>query len=161
MARKIPPEAFDAYFGMGRDRSYEAVAGRYGVTKRAVTKLAAKEDWQNRMLALEAKAREASDKKKVETLEAMRERHLKAMRAIQVKALETLKRMDIGSAMDAVRALALSVREERVILGEPSERTAISVEDTIKREYERWMVSEAPAIDGVAEVSGEANGDGD
>ena len=42
--------------------------------------------------------------------------------------------------MDAVRALAVSVREERVILGEPSDRTAISMEDTIRKEYERWLV---------------------
>ncbi len=34
------------------------------------------------------------------------------------------------------------MREIRVELGEPSDRTAISVEDTIKREYERWMVVE-------------------
>jgi hypothetical protein len=28
----------------------------------------------------------------------------------------------------------------RVELGEPSDRTAVTVEDTIKREYARWMV---------------------
>jgi hypothetical protein len=28
----------------------------------------------------------------------------------------------------------------RVELGEPSDRTAVTVEDVIKREYARWMV---------------------
>ena len=41
---------------------------------------------------------------------------------------------------DAVRAIPLAVRELRVELGEPSDRTAVTVEDVIKREYARWMV---------------------
>jgi len=49
--------------------------------------------------------------------------------------------MQISEPMDAVRAIGLAVREIRVELGEPSERTAVSIEDTIKREYERWMVT--------------------
>ncbi len=41
-----------------------------------------------------------------------------------------------------MKAIQLAIREMRVALGEPSDRTAISVEDTIRREYERWMVVE-------------------
>ncbi len=41
--------------------------------------------------------------------------------------------------MEAVRALDFSIKQERTIRGEPSDRTAVSVEDAIKREYERWM----------------------
>ncbi len=56
------------------------------------------------------------------------------------------------------------MREIRVELGEPSDRTAISVEDTIKREYERWMVIEEeepdPAGDQDADDE-EAGSDGD
>ena len=47
--------------------------------------------------------------------------------------------MTIDAPSDAVRAIGLAVREIRVELGEPSERTAVSIEDTIKREYDRWM----------------------
>ena len=50
--------------------------------------------------------------------------------------------MVIDSPRDAVQAIGLAVREIRVELGEPSDRTAISIEDTIKREYDRWMVVE-------------------
>ncbi len=39
-----------------------------------------------------------------------------------------------------MRALDLAIRQERLIRGEPSDRTAISVEDVVRREYERWMV---------------------
>ncbi len=51
--RKIPDNAFDFYFGLGPSRSYQAVADEYGVTKRAVTKLATKERWQKRLEELE------------------------------------------------------------------------------------------------------------
>ncbi len=50
--------------------------------------------------------------------------------------------MAIDSPADAMRAIQLAIREERVALGEPTDRTAVSIEDTIKREYERWMVVE-------------------
>ena len=49
--RKIPPDAFDFYFSLGPPRSYQAVANKYGVTKRAVTNLAGREDWQRRLAA--------------------------------------------------------------------------------------------------------------
>ena len=48
--------------------------------------------------------------------------------------------MQIDSPADAIRAIGLAVREMRVELGEPSDRTAVTVEDVIKREYARWMV---------------------
>ena len=61
---------------------------------------------------------------------------------VLAKGLEALRRMSIESPRNAIRAIGLAVREIRVELGEPSDRTAISVEDTIRREYERWMVVE-------------------
>ena len=48
--------------------------------------------------------------------------------------------MPIDSPRDAVRAIGLAVREIRVELGEPSDRTAISVE--VRKEYQRWMTVE-------------------
>ncbi len=80
--RKIPPDAFDFYFGLGPGRSYQAVAGEYGVTKRAVTKLAAKERWQDQIAALERKARENSDERKVDALQASHEQRLQALRMV-------------------------------------------------------------------------------
>ncbi len=50
------------------------------------------------------------------------------------------RQMAIDSPRDAIRAIGLAVREIRVELGEPSERTAVSIEDTIRREYKRWMI---------------------
>lgn len=140
MNRKLPADAFNFYLGLGATRSYEAVAKQYRVSKRSVTSLAVKEHWQQRIAEAERKARERSDEKAVETLEEMNDRHLSTMKFVQKKALETLRTMPIASAMDAVRALTLGVDRERLIRGEPTDRTALDIEQIIKREYKNWMI---------------------
>jgi hypothetical protein len=145
MTRRLPPEAFAYYLGLGVGRSYGAVADKFGVSKTAVANLAAREGWQARAAEIDRKAADAAVAKSVESLEAMNDRHLRSLRAIQGKALEALRTMSLTDAMDAVRALDLAIRQERVIRGEPSERTALEVEDVIRREYERWMVPPAPS----------------
>jgi hypothetical protein len=154
MSKKIPSEAFEFYVALGPARSYQAVSEKYAVSKRSVTRHALRDGWQERLRAIEAKAREASDQKAQETLEAIRSRHLKGMRFIQAKAIETLKSASLESASDAVRAYTAAVREERVMLGEPSDRTAVSIEEVIKREYERWLI---PDGDGSEEEASHEN----
>ena len=39
----------------------------------------------------------------------------------------------------AVRALDMAIRQERLVRGQPSERTAVEIEDVIRRQYERWL----------------------
>jgi hypothetical protein len=145
--RKIPADSFEFYASLGPARSYQAVAEKYAVSKRSVTKFALREKWQERLQAIEEKAREASDQKAQETLDAIRTRHLKGMRFIQAKAIEALKSSSLDTAADAVRAYTAAVREERVMLGEPADRTAVSIEDTIRREYVRWLAPEEEADD--------------
>ena len=141
MNRRIPHDAFAFYFALGPTRSYQAVAEHYDVSKRAVTSTALKERWQERLSDAERKARDKVDEKVVETLEDMNGRHLKVLRFIQNKAIEALKSMPIDNAMDAVRAFSLSLDKERTIRGEPTDRSAVSVEELIKREYQTLLVS--------------------
>lgn len=147
MARKLPKDAFDVYMSLGPGRSYKAVADHFGVSKRAVTNRATKEKWQERATEIETKARQGAEQRLVETLEDMNTRHLKSLRVVQARAIEALRGMPLQSAMEAVRALDLSIRQERLIRGEPSERTALQVEEVIKREYQRWMVESGDASD--------------
>ena len=122
----------------------------YGVTKRAVTNLAKRENWQHRLVEIETKAREEADKKSAQTLQAIHERQLQSLRLVQRRAIERLRDTPIETAAEAARALAGAIKQENVILGEPGDRTAVTVEDTIKREYERWMV-----VDGDGEFADE------
>ncbi len=123
MAGKIPSDAFEFYFSLGPSRSYQAVAEKYAVTKRAVTNLAKREDWQRRLAEIEAKAREEADKKNAQTLKAIHERQLQSLRLVQRRSIERLRETPIETAAEAARALAQSIKQENVILGEPGDRT--------------------------------------
>ncbi len=148
--RKIPQDAFSYYFSLGAERSYEKVASHYGVTKRAITRFALRDHWQERLGEAERQAREEADQKAAKSLEAMNERHLQAARLLQGKAIEALRQMGLDRPISAVKALELGIRTERLIRGEPSERAELDVAQIIKREYERWMVpvTEEPAEKG-------------
>ena len=61
MSGKIPSDAFEYYVSLGPGRSYRSVAEHYEVTKRAVTKHAAREGWAERLDKIEQEAREGSD----------------------------------------------------------------------------------------------------
>ncbi len=142
--RKIPQDALLYYVALGPGRSYEKVAKEYGVSKRALVDHALRENWQDRIAELERRARENVDAKADDTAEEMYNRHLKLIRLMQGKAVETLRNQSLTKASEAVKTLEITMKQERLLHGEPSERTAVSIEDTIKREYERWMVVEEP-----------------
>ncbi len=139
MKRRIPEDAFSFYYSLGPNRSLQAVADEHGVTKQAVGKIAKREGWAERVRGIDADAKQKVDKQLAETVEGMNSRHLKMLKIVQAKGLEALKTKPLSSAMEAVRAIEMSVRQERVIRGEPGDRSAVSVEDVIRREYERWM----------------------
>ena len=44
--------------------------------------------------------------------------------------------------MEAVRAADLAIKLERLVVGEPVERSSVSIEDVTRREMERWLVSD-------------------
>ena len=137
--RKLPMDAFEYYFALGHERSYQSVADYYGVSKTAVANLADKEKWQNQVIERERQARASMEKKSIETIEEMNERHLKLCKFIQKKAFDALLTMPLSAAMDAVRAVDLSIKQERLVRGEPTDRNAVSIEEIIKREYENWL----------------------
>ena len=116
MAR-LTADAFNHYLSLGSDRSYDAVAKHYSCSKRSVSRRAQKEDWAGRIAQIEAEALEKTRKKQVESIEARTDRHLKILRLIEAKALETLRTQAIGSSAEAVRALDLVLKHEREILG--------------------------------------------
>lgn len=156
MNKRIPEGAFDYYVGLGENRSYEAVAQQFGVSKRAITKLAARAEWPTRLERIEREAREKSAKRLVETLDEMNQRHLRITKAVQARALEALKSMSLDTAMDAVRALDISIKQERLIRGEPTDRSETNIPDLVERESKRWLkVIQDEGGDEVADKDGE------
>jgi len=131
---RLPPEAFSLYVELGPDRSYEAVAEKYGVSKATVVRHAEKFRWQERLREAEQKAREESNKKAVDTLQAVKERQLQEARILEHRALEALKSLPPEKASKAAMMLNIAWKHELLLLGEPSERTEVSIEDVTQRE---------------------------
>ncbi len=148
MNRKIPPDAFEFYHSLGPRRSHQAVADEYGVTKRAVTDFAKRERWSKRLEAIEREAREQSDKKIAETLEEIRSRHLKTLRAMNARALSALQQFPLTSGMEAMRAAEMVIKLERLIVGEPSERTEVGIEEITRLEVARFLEVAGDGDDG-------------
>jgi hypothetical protein len=119
---------------LGPGRSYRAVADHFGVTKRAITKRASKENWAERLDEVEGESRERLAKKAAETLDAMNERHLKVARYVQGRAIDALRSMQLNTPADVMRALEIGVKQERLVRGEPSDKD--SIEAITRRELE-------------------------
>lgn len=141
MKRKLPTDAFDYYVTLGSHRSYQAVADHFGVSKRTVIRCAARENWIDRLAKIEQESRERGDKRLAETLDEMRERHLRTLRAMNARALAALKQYPLTSGMEAMRAAEIAIKLERLVAGEASERTELSLEEITKRELESWLES--------------------
>ena len=134
MSAKIPLDAFQYYLSLGPARSYEAVAERYDVTKRAIVNCAAREHWQERAAEIERKARREGDERAAETIAGMNERHLKILRLVQGRAIEALRTMSLSNPLHVLRALDMSIRREQAIrAGEDTAR----VEDEAFEKAER------------------------
>jgi hypothetical protein len=138
--RRIPQDAFECYYALGQARSYEALAERYGVSRRAIAKVAAKEGWKERVRELDLTARQRATEKLLETAEEMSARHLKVLRFIQSKAIEAIRSMPSDSAMDGVKAYTAAVNQERLVRGEPTERAELDIAEVVRRESARWLL---------------------
>ena len=133
MVRRIPSDAYEDYLDMGTERSYQALADRYGVSKTAIVKRAKKERWQERIAEIERQARERAEEKAVDELEAVHKRQLQGTRFLQACGLRVLKELPPERAIRAASALNIAWKHELLLLGEPTERQA-NVEELIKRE---------------------------
>lgn len=72
MKPKLPPEAFAAYLELGASRSYAAVARRFGVCRRTVASVGARERWSSRATAIDRRAFERAVRRAVRTAIAER-----------------------------------------------------------------------------------------
>jgi hypothetical protein len=134
MKSKIPTDAFDHYVAQGTGRSYQATADHFEVSKCAISKKAKKEDWAGRLAKIEGVARESSDKKLADTMGEMHDRHLALLKAAGMRVAECLRNLPLDSGMDAIRGVDLIIKLERLLAGEVSKRTSLSIEEITKRE---------------------------
>lgn len=138
---KIARDAFHFYAALGPGRSYQAVADHYRCSKRSVTKRALAEGWQDKLQFMEKEAGDQTRRKLMVDFEEVNNRHMKMYQAVQAKALEALKNVTLKNALDAVRALDIGIKGERLLRGEPEKVTTVNIEERIKLEYQHWITT--------------------
>ena len=148
MKKKIPPDAFAFYFGLGPGRSYKAVGDRYTVTKRAVAFCAEREKWQKRIREEEAKISAKAEKEAAENNRTVRQGQLKVLRFMQGKAVEALKAMSIDSAVDAAKVFTLALDKERQLLGDTGGQSPSIVEQITREEVRNLLTTKPVGADG-------------
>jgi len=148
--KRLPIEAFDHYVELGPERSYEAVAEKFGVSRATVLRHAEKHRWQERLREAEKDARAEAHKRAVETLQAVKDRQLQEARILERRALEALKTLPPEKAAKAAAMLQIAWRHELLLLGEPSERTELTIEEVTQREM-RTLLRRVEVDDGEAD----------
>jgi hypothetical protein len=142
---KIPPEAFDFYVSLGHLRTYQQVADKYGVSRRGVQKVADRDNWGERLDEIEREAQDRSDKALSETVSEIRTRHLKMLKGMAGRALKAMAEHPLASGMEGVRTAEIVIKLERLIAGEPSERTEHTIAEVTRQEIDRFL---SPADEG-------------
>jgi hypothetical protein len=143
LPHRVPQsEAFAMYCGLGHVRSYAAVARHYNVSTRAVLFLAKRYNWAVRLREIEAVAEERMREAQIQAVVEARERHLRSLRVLQGKALAGMRDQNARSLGEATRALESGIKLERLILGESTANTAVSVEERQQREVDQLVVNE-------------------
>lgn len=144
---KIPIDAFEYYVGLGTERSYDAVAQQYGVNKRSVTRAASRERWTERLELIQREAQARVDEKLVGDLEEMKLRHRKLLRAMASRAAQAIANHPLADGMQGIRAAEMTVKLERILVGEPSDRTEQVIVDTTIREMRELLEPSDPDPD--------------
>ncbi|MBL8801040.1 MAG: hypothetical protein JNN27_03530 [Planctomycetes bacterium] len=141
-SKKIPEDAFAFYVALGPDRSYDAVARKYAVTKRAVVKHARRANWVERLAAIEVETRRMTDQKLADELHSINVQHSKLLRAMASRVATGLSNFQLNSAMEAMRGAEIVIKLQRLIAGAPSENTALSIERVTRDELARLVTTE-------------------
>jgi hypothetical protein len=144
--RKLTDDAFAYFVSLGSGRRYKDVADHFKVSLRTVVTASKRENWAERLAKIEREAQANADLKLQETVEAMRLRHLKMLRAMATRAAKALQEYSLSTGMEGMKAAEMVIKLERLLAGEPTERTAMDIEKQIREEHERLLVpvEEAP-----------------
>lgn len=112
-----PAKLFTAYLALGIQRSYARVARDAGLSKAYVAALAKREDWQQRIAAIETQRRRAADRDAVERMTEERLATLRSKGAAFSKKLEFIAEHAIRSGAEALDLLELGWAVETCLNG--------------------------------------------
>jgi hypothetical protein len=156
--RKLGDDAFAFYVSCGAGRTYQDVATKFGVVRRTVVSTAKRENWNERLEKIERDAQANADLKLQETVEAMKLRHARMLRAMAARAAKGLAEFPLTDGMQAMKAAEIVIKLERLAAGEPSERTAVDIQKELLQDEKSLVVSPSKAEHEWDEVHAPAEG---
>lgn len=118
MAKKLPKKKLEAmYAAYCEKRSVRHVARKCSVSPTTVTRYRNEEKWDERVDAIEVKAREVQDETELEK----RKRRITMGKYLQAKGMEYIRKNGVGSGKVAVNAIVQGVKIEKEAQGENTE----------------------------------------
>ena len=158
MTHKLPPDAFSYFAALGPARSLKLVSDHFGVSVRTVQRAADREEWSKRIAAIEAEARRSVDAKIAGDLAEMYLRHRKLLTAMAARAATALRDYPLEDGMDGIKAAGLVIKLERLLAGEPTDRSAVDIEAITKREIRELLILQ-PVNGSNAELEDDSDAD--
>ncbi|MBK7877802.1 MAG: hypothetical protein IPJ77_19140 [Planctomycetes bacterium] len=159
MNKRLPADAFHYFVALGPQRTHQAVATKFSVHRRTVVRTAERENWSERLAAIEVEARKTVDAQIVGDLAEMHLRHRKMLTAMAMRAAKAIQEFPLETGMDGVKTAAMVIKLERLLAGEPTDRSAVDIEAITKREIRELLIltpgGSAPAIDEEGDDDGE------
>ncbi len=89
-AKKLPIGAFEYYVGLGNDRTFSAVAKKFAVSPRTVSRTAGNEEWRKRIEDIEQEALATAGKTSAATLAKTESSTIKLKAALQEAMTEVM-----------------------------------------------------------------------
>ena len=119
-------QAFTIYRELGPARSHRAVAGRLGKSRPLVDRWAIQWRWAERAAAWDQEVERRRQAAYFSEITEMARRHVQQALALQAKALQRLRDLDVGelSPVAALRFIMEGVKLERLVRGAPTENVA-------------------------------------
>ena len=146
--RKLTEDAFGYFVSLGAARRYQDVVDHFKVSKRTVVAAAKRENWVERLAKIDRDAQVNADLKLQETVEAMKVRHSKMLRAMATRAAKGLQEFPLTTGMEAIKASEMVIKLERLLVGEPGDRTEIDIKEVTKREIQTLLTTRPVGADG-------------
>ena len=146
--RKLTEDAFGYWVSLGAGGRYQDVADHYKVSKRTVVAEAKRDNWVERRAKIDRDAQVNADLKLQETVEAMKVRHSKMLRAMATRAAKGLQEFPLTTGMEAIKAAEMVIKLERLLAGEPGDRTELDIKEVTRREIQTLLTTRPVGADG-------------
>ncbi len=116
----------------GKGPGLRKVAETYNLSPTTINARSKKENWVEKRKQFWLKTDAKTEEKIIEAISDMNVRHLRQYKVLQDKGLDRLEGVRIEKDRDAISAVDIGIKGERVIRGEPSEVAELDIVFRVK-----------------------------